>query len=44
MIKIRYPNITGATPEERQRQMENYIRYLVDTLNFVLSAQNSTKQ
>lgn len=44
MIKIRYPNITGVTPEERQKQMENYIRYLVDTLNFVLSAQNNPKQ
>ena len=37
MIKIRYPNITGNTPEERQRQMESYIRYLVDTLNFMMT-------
>ena len=36
-MKIRYPNITGKTPEERQQQMENYIRYLVDQLNFVLT-------
>ena len=36
MIQIRYPNITGSTPEERQKQTENYLRYLVDQLNFVL--------
>lgn len=36
-MKIRYPNITGKTPEERQQQMENYIRYLVDQLNWALS-------
>lgn len=37
MMQIRYPQITGATPEERQKQMENYIRYLVDTLNWALN-------
>lgn len=37
MIQIRLPNITGKTPEERQKQMENYIRYLVDQLNWVLN-------
>lgn len=36
MIQIRYPNITGATPEERQIQMERYMRYLVDQLNMAL--------
>ena len=36
-MKIRYPNITGKTPEERQQQMENYFRYLVDQLNWALS-------
>ena len=36
MIQIRYPRITGTTPEERQKQMEDYIRYLVDQLNFIL--------
>ena len=44
MIKIRYPNITGATPEERQEQMENYIRYLVDTLNVILPSINNSKE
>lgn len=37
MMQIRYPNITGKTPEERQRQMENYIRILVDQLNIALA-------
>ena len=36
MIQIRYPRITGETPEKRQEQMEDYIRYLVDQLNFIL--------
>ena len=40
MIQIRYPNITGKTPEERQKQMESYIRYLVDQLNWVLNHNN----
>lgn len=44
MIKIRYPNITGATPEERQKQMESYIRYLVDTLNVILPSINNSKE
>jgi hypothetical protein len=37
MMQIRYPNITGSTPEERMKQMESYLRYLVDQLNFVLT-------
>lgn len=37
MTQIRYPNITGKTPEERQRQMESYIRTLVDQLNIALA-------
>jgi hypothetical protein len=36
MIQIRYPNITGKTPEERMEQMERYIRSLVDQLNVAL--------
>ena len=39
-MQIRYPNITGKTPEERQKQMESYIRYLVDQLNWALSHNN----
>lgn len=34
MMEIRYPNITGRTPEDRQKQMENYLRYLTDQLNW----------
>ena len=37
MMQIRYPQMTGTTPEERQKQMESYIRYLVDTLNWALN-------
>ena len=40
MMQIRYPNITGATPEERQKQIENYLRYLVDQLNWVIKTMN----
>lgn len=40
MMQIRYPNITGATPEERQKQMEHYLRYLVDQLNWVIQNMN----
>lgn len=35
-MQIRYPNITGSTPEERMKQMESYLRYLVDQLNWVM--------
>ena len=35
-MQIRYPAITGKTTEERLQQMENYLRYLVQTLNFLL--------
>jgi hypothetical protein len=40
MMKIRYPNITGKTPEERQKQLENYLHYLVDQLNWALGQIN----
>lgn len=40
MMQIRYPNITGGTPEERQKQLENYLRYLVDQLNWVIKTMN----
>lgn len=36
MINIRYPNITGKTEAEQIKQMENYMRYLVDQLNWAL--------
>lgn len=46
-MKIRYPNITGKTPEERQQQIENHIRYMIDQLNWSLSngeKKNSTSE
>lgn len=36
-MQIRYPNISGKNPEERQEQMERYIRSLVDQLNIALT-------
>lgn len=35
-MKLRYPSITGKTTEQRQKQLENYLRYLVETLNVLL--------
>ena len=35
--QIRYPNITGKTPEEQIAQMKSYLHQLVDQLNWVLS-------
>lgn len=37
MTNIRYPNITGKTPEEQIKQMESYMRQLVDQLNYLLN-------
>ena len=37
MTNIRYPNITGKTPEEKIQQMESYMRQLVDQLNYLLN-------
>lgn len=42
MMQIRYPNITGKTPEERQRQTEHYLRYLIDQLNWSQKNSGST--
>ena len=36
MKDIRYPNITGRTEEQRLRQLESYLRQLVDQLNYAL--------
>ena len=35
-MDIRLPSITGRTTEEKLQQMEQYLRYLVQTLNFLL--------
>lgn len=47
MTNIRYPNITGRTPEEKLLQMESFLRRLVDELNWALGqleAQQSNTQ
>lgn len=36
MINIRYPKITGRNPEEKLKQVESYLRQLVDQLNWAL--------
>lgn len=35
-MKLRYPHFTGRTERERLQELENYLRYLVDVLNFLL--------
>lgn len=37
MTDLRYPNITGRTDAEKLRQMEIYLRQLIDQLNYALS-------
>jgi len=37
MVIIRYPNITARSDRERTRQLEQYLRYLADTLNVALA-------
>lgn len=44
MIQLRYPNITGKTPEERQAQMERYTRSLIDQLNMMISKNGDTQK
>lgn len=44
MIQLRYPNITGKTPEERQNQMERYVRSLVDQLNMQKTTQEPAQK
>lgn len=34
MTDIRYPNITGRTPEEQIGQIKGYLHSLADQLNF----------
>lgn len=44
MTQLRYPNITGKTPEERQNQMERYVRSLVDQLNMQKTTQEPAQK
>ena len=36
LMKLRYPHFTGRNDSERIREMESYLKYLVDVLNFLL--------
>lgn len=42
--KLRYPNITGRTPEEQIAQLKSYLYQLIDELNFVLSTMDMQKK
>lgn len=45
--KLRYPNITGRTPEEQVEQLKRYLFQLIDELNYILSqtdTQNNTQK
>ena len=42
--KLRYPNITGRTPEEQIEQLKRYLYQLIDQLNFVLSTIDTQKK
>lgn len=35
-MKLRYPSITGKNEQQRIQQIEAYLRYLVDALNYLL--------
>lgn len=37
MMNIRYPSITGKTPQEQLEQMKSYLHQLADQLNWALS-------
>ena len=37
MNDLRYPNITGRTEAQRLRQLESWLRQLVDQLNYALA-------
>lgn len=42
--KLRYPNITGRTPEEQIDQLKRYLYQLIDELNFALSTMDTQKK
>ena len=42
--QIRYPNITGRTPEEQISQLKSYLYQLVDQLNYMLSNSDGKKE
>lgn len=42
MKPIRYPNITGSNDTQRLRQMEKYLRYMAEQLNYLLMKREVT--
>lgn len=38
-MNIRYPNVTGGTPEQQIQQLVSYLRQLADQLNYELPRQ-----
>lgn len=40
MMHIRYPNLKGSSEEQRARELESYLRYLVDQLNYLITMIN----
>lgn len=43
MIQLRYPSITGRTPEEKLAQMERFFRSMIDQLNMFLKKAGETE-
>lgn len=43
-MKIRYPNITGKTQEEKMEQLLRWLRQLVEELNITLSRLENNKR
>ena len=41
MIYIRYPHIVGKTDKEKVDELQRYLHYLVDQLNYVLETSNT---
>lgn len=42
--QIRYPKITGRTPEEQIAQLKSYLYQLVDQLNYMLANSDGKKE
>lgn len=42
-LQLRYPNINGKTPEERQQQMERHLRSMIDQMNLFLKKTGETE-
>jgi hypothetical protein len=44
MIDLRLPSIKGNTPDEKIAELERYIRYLVNELQFALNQKDSERK